>query len=239
MWRAYDYLKEGDKEKASKAFQKALERNPGNVLAALEGGLLLAEAGDYGEAYSSLVIASKGDPDYQRLLAELLVALEKGEGASEKIVAIGALREGLRSQSLGDFTAAREALEQAVLHDPELTEAHTSLAFLLVSQKQYDAAEKVLDRYLAHANPGVAGAYGLLAVIDIARDDEMAAKASVAKAKSIDAAYCAQFGPFFDALMARSSFDEVQTELARLKTEGTDLQLLMGDLIENFFFQNE
>lgn len=237
LWNAYELMTADDKEAAEDLFSDAVRLDSSNTLALLELGLLLAEKGAYGEGLTALKAASAADPDYARFLAELIQALEAGQNPEKPIAAVRAYRRGILAQSRQELVAAEETLKEALQLDSTMTEACTSLTFLLIMQKKYAEAEEVLTRYFSAVNTPVAGAYGLMSILHLAAGREVEAAASAYKALDMDAAYAGQFGGFFTALFKNKDKGAVLEEIKRLKGEGVNLEALLGDLLDSYFQQ--
>jgi Tfp pilus assembly protein PilF len=235
MWNAYEVMAAGDNEAAGDLFGDAARLDSTNTLALLEWGLLLAEKGAYDEALTALISAADADPDYARFLAEVIQALETGQAPEKHIAAVRAYRRGILAQSRGELDAAEKALKEALFMDSTMTEAYTSLTFLLVMQKKYAEAEEILTHYFSVADTPVSGAYGLMSLLHLAAGREGDAAKCAFKALAGDATYTAQFGVFFTALFKDKNKSAVLEEIHRLKGEGINLEALLGDLLDSYF----
>ena len=87
-----------------------------------------------------------GDRDYERALAEFDVARRGLPNESEAYFAIGAIQ---RRQ--GKWAESTANLEKAATLDPKNTSVLTNLIFSYMAQRDYETADKVLDRAIAGA----------------------------------------------------------------------------------------
>ncbi len=87
-----------------------------------------------------------GDRDYERALAEFDVARRALPNESEAYFAIGAIQ---RRQ--GKWAESTANLEKAATLDPKNTSVLTNLIFSYMAQRDYETADKVLDRAIAAA----------------------------------------------------------------------------------------
>src|SRR6476659_1040123 len=87
-----------------------------------------------------------GDRDYERALAEFDVARRALPNDSEAYFAIGAIQ---RRQ--GKWAESTVNLEKAATLDPKNTSVLTNLIFSYMAQRDYETADKVLDRAIAGA----------------------------------------------------------------------------------------
>jgi TolB-like protein/Flp pilus assembly protein TadD len=85
-----------------------------------------------------------GDRDYERALAEFDVARRALPNESEAYFAIGAIQ---RRQ--GKWAESTANLEKAAALDPKNTSVLTNLIFNYMAQRDYETADKVLDRVIA------------------------------------------------------------------------------------------
>jgi TolB-like protein/Flp pilus assembly protein TadD len=85
-----------------------------------------------------------GDRDYERALAEFDVARRALPNESEAYFAIGAIQ---RRQ--GKWAESTANLEKAATLDPKNTSVLTNLIFSYMAQRDYETADKVLDRVIA------------------------------------------------------------------------------------------
>ena len=237
LWLAYDHMALGESLEAGRNLKQAVQLDPENILASLEWGLFLVEADAVDDALPLLKKAWAKDPDYGRMLPSLIDAVERGEKTGGKVAALRVFRRGILAQSLQDYDRAEALLKEARQLDPELTEAHTSLAFLLILEKKHEEAEAVLESYFAGVEAGVPGAYGLMAVVALVKGDESAALAAVREAERLDPVYAEEFGALFNALLVEKSHDALMREIAVLKEKGMDIESLLGDLIKERFPQ--
>lgn len=67
----------GDKERAVRHYQKAIEANPGNALALNNYGAILIDEGKYSEARAYIEKAGRSDPDYASPYRNLMVLAQK------------------------------------------------------------------------------------------------------------------------------------------------------------------
>jgi len=87
-----------------------------------------------------------GDRDYERALAEFDIARRALPNESEAYFAIGAIQ---RRQ--GKWAESTANLEKAATLDPKNTSVLTNLIFSYMAQRDYETADKVLDRAIAGA----------------------------------------------------------------------------------------
>jgi tetratricopeptide (TPR) repeat protein len=87
-----------------------------------------------------------GDRDYERALAEFEVARRGLPNESEAYFAIGAIQ---RRQ--GKWAESTANLEKAATLDPKNTSVLTNLIFSYMAQRDYETADKFLDRAIAAA----------------------------------------------------------------------------------------
>src|SRR5437899_1464880 len=85
-----------------------------------------------------------GDRDYERALAEFDVASRALPNESEAYFAIGAIQ---RRQ--GKWAESTANLEKAAALDPKNTSVLTNLIFSYMAQRDYETADKVLERVIA------------------------------------------------------------------------------------------
>ena len=234
LWAAFDARRKGRENEALASFAQAAELDNRNTLANLELGLSLAERGDRAGAAPALHRAAERDQDYRNMLRYLMGDLESGADLKNDVTAVRAYRRGLLAQSQGDSEAAVKALEEAIQADPRMDDAHTSRVFNLVILRRFDEAFAGIERYLAGTAAPAAGAYGLRAVIHIARHQGEEALQAVRTAIAMDAAYGAQFGPMFLAILEERNYETAKAEMDKIKAQGIDLYPLMHDLVVDY-----
>ncbi len=234
LWEGFDARRNGKEDEARHAFAKAVELNPGNTLANLEYGLQLAEQADRPAAMDALKRAGEQDPEYRSMLRYLLDDVEKGMDATNSVNAVRAYRRGLLAQSRGNCEEAVLALEEAIQADTRMDDAHTSRVFNLVILRRFDEALAGIERYLAGTDTPAAGAYGLLAVIHIARNQTDEALQALRTAITEDPGYGEQFGPLFRAILEERNLERAKVEMNKLKAQGIDLYPLMQSLVEAY-----
>ncbi len=234
LWEGFDARRNGKEDEARHAFAKAVELNPANTLANLEYGLELAEQADRPAAMDALKRAGEQDPEYRNMLRYLLDDVEKGMDATNSVNAVRAYRRGLLAQSHGKYEEAVTALEEAIQADTRMDDAHTSRVFNLVVLRRFDEALAGIERYLAGTGTPAAGAYGLLAVIHIARNQTDEALQAVRTAITGDPGYGEQFGPLFRAILEERNLERAKAEMDKLKAQGIDLYPLMQSLVETY-----
>ena len=234
LWAAFDARRKGREDEALASFAQAAELDNRNTLASLELGLGLAERGDRAGAAAALTRAAEQDQDYRNMLRYLIGDLESGADLSNDVTAVRAYRSGLLAQSQGDSETAVKALEEAIQADTRMDDAHTSRVFNLVILRRFDEALAGIQRYLNGTNTPAAGAYGLLAVIHIARHQGEEALQAVRTAIAMDASYGAQFGPMFLAILEERDYEKAKAEMDKLKAQGIDLYPLMHDLVVDY-----
>lgn len=234
LWEGFDARRNGQEEEAQNAFAKAVELNPGNTLANLEYGLDLAAGDNRPAALEALKRAGDQDPEYGNMLQHLLRDLENGAETSNSVKAVRAYRHGLLAQSRGKYEEAVTALEEAVQADTRMDDAHTSRVFNLVILRRFDEAMAGIQRYLAGTSAPAAGAYGLLAVVHIAKHNTEEALRAVNTAVTMDPAYGDQFGPVFSAVLEAKNYEKARVEMDTLKAQGIDLFPLMDELVRDY-----
>lgn len=234
LWEGFDARREGKEDLAAAAFSKAVKLDPDNTLANLEAGLELAAQNNRPAALEALKRAVDQDPEYGNMLQHLLHDLENGADATGSVKAVRAYRRGLLAQSQGNYEEAVAALGEAVQADMRMDDAHTSRVFNLVILHRYDEALAGIEHYLAGTSTPAAGAYGLLAVIRIAKHDTEAALDAVRTAVTLDPAYGNQFGPVFSAVLEEKDYTKAKAEMDKLKAQGIDLYPLMDGLIQDY-----
>ena len=113
-----------------------------------------------------------GDRDYNRALAEFEIAKRGLPNQSEAYLAIGAIQ---RRQ--GKWTESNANFEKAATLDPKNTDILINLAFSYMAQRNYEAAEKVLDRAIV-AEPQLSEACAIkgLMAVDWKGDPSLAEK---------------------------------------------------------------
>src|SRR5262249_1897017 len=82
-----------------------------------------------------------GDHDYERALAEFDIARRGLPNESQAYLAIGSIQ---RRQ--GKWTESNANLEKAATLDPKNADTLTNLAFSYMAQRNFEAADKILDR---------------------------------------------------------------------------------------------
>src|SRR5207248_6213197 len=85
-----------------------------------------------------------GDRDYERALAEFEIAKRGLPNESEAYFAIGAIQ---RRQ--GKWAESNANLEKAATLDPKNTDVLINLCFSYMAQRDFEAADKLLDRVIA------------------------------------------------------------------------------------------
>ncbi len=103
-----------------------------------------------------------GDRDYDRALAEFEIAKRGLPNESQACLAIGAIQ---RRQ--GKWAESNANLEKAAMLDPKNTDILTNLASSYMAQRNFEAADKILDRAITAApqSTEACGLKGLLAVL--------------------------------------------------------------------------
>src|SRR5262249_1888232 len=102
-----------------------------------------------------------GDRDYDRALTEFEIAKRDLPNEAEAYMAIGAIqrRQGKWAESNANF-------EKAAMLDPKNTDILTNLASSYIAQRNFEAADKILDRVRVAA-PQSSGACGLKGLLGI------------------------------------------------------------------------
>jgi TolB-like protein/Flp pilus assembly protein TadD len=103
-----------------------------------------------------------GDRDYERALAEFEIARRGLPNESQAYLAIGAIQ---RRQ--GKWTESTANLEKAAALDPKNANILVNLAFSYIAQRNFEAADKTIDRVIAAAPQSlqVAALKGVIAVL--------------------------------------------------------------------------
>src|SRR6266700_265071 len=103
-----------------------------------------------------------GDRDYERALAEFEIAKRGLPNEAQAYMAIGAIqrRQGKWTESTANF-------ERAATLDPKNADILRNLAFSYIKQRNFEAADKIVDRVIAAAprSLGAGGLKGLVAVL--------------------------------------------------------------------------
>ncbi len=232
LWDGYGFRENGQSAYACQAFEEALTFDARYAIARLELGYELYALGQYPDAADAFAQAIETDSRH-RILNNLVRALRSGQGIHQAFDAVQAYRQGILAQSSGDYEAAATLLRQATAADPHLDDAHTSLVFVLITQRKIDEARKALDAYFAVCDPPEAGAYGLLAVTHIARNEPDKALECVDKAIAMDEAYGKQFGPFFYALLRDRDYEKTIRAMDVLNTQGVNLYPLLHEYVKH------
>ena len=228
LWQGYGFRGNGQTGHACRAFERAATLDPGHAVANLELGFESLSLGRNAEAANAFERAANDDSRY-RILGNLVEALRGNGDADGALRAVQAYRRGILEQSRGNLDAAADLLRQAVAADPQLDDAHTSLAFVLIVQRKPDEAQEALDKYISGNDSPSPGAYGLLAVAHMARGELDKAVEYADRAIAMDEAYARQFGPLFQALFHERSLEKTRAALDTLKGEGIDLYPLLYD----------
>ena len=170
LWQGYGFRGNGQTRHACRAFEKAAALDPGHAVANLELGFESLDLGKKAEAADAFERAAKDDGRY-RILGHLVEVLRDNGDVDGAFEAVQAYRQGILEQSRGRLDAAAILLRKAVAADPHLDDAQTSLAFVLIVQRKVEEAQQVLDKYISGSDTPAPGAYGLLAVAHMARNE--------------------------------------------------------------------
>lgn len=230
VWDGYGYRENGQAAYACWAFKEATALDPQYATAYLELGYESYTLRRHADAAEAFARAAAADGRYH-MLDHFIEVLRCGGPVEEAFEAVQAYRAGISAQSRGEYDTAAALLREAIEADPQLVDAHTSLAFVLILQRKLEEARAVLATYFAQDESPVAGAYGLLAVIHIARDELDQALACVDKAAAADQAYEQQFGPFFNALLREKHYERTIAAMDALKIQGVDLYPLLHEYV--------
>lgn len=228
LWQGYGFRGNGQTRHACRAFEKAVALDPRHAVANLELGFESLDLGRNAEAADAFERAASDDGRY-RILGNLVKALRTNGDVDGAFEAVQAYRQGILEQSRGHLDAAAILLRRAVAADPHLDDAHTSLAFVLIVQRKIEEAQQVLGAYVNEVPSPSPGAYGLLAVTYMARNELDKAVECADRAIAMDEAYARQFGPLFQALFHERSLEKTRAALDTLKGEGMDLYPLLYD----------
>jgi superkiller protein 3 len=187
---------QGRVDEAVKAYQKALQFEPGNAKIHYNLSLALAKAGDHEREERELERAVKLDPrlapahnqlglcyladgrlsDSER---ELKAALEADPGYAEAEGNLGVLygREGKDSEAISRF-------RQATTDNPQYAQAYFNWGLILAAQARYGEAREKLLKAVAVA-PDYADAYQALGMVELKQGKTNAADADFQKAAAI------------------------------------------------------
>ncbi len=229
VWDGFEFRRKERSDSARAAFTRAAALNPDNTFANLELGLELAAAEDKEGAHEALRRAGEQAPVYGSMLRYLLGDLAHNRESKDSLEAVRAYRRGLQAQSQGRYDEAVRYLDQAIAADPRLDDAHTSRVFVLTVQRRIDEAFDGIQRYLDLADAPEPGAFGLLAVLYLARQEPEKAREAARHAVAMDEAYAEQFGPMFHALLEEGNQEKFIKAMDALKSRGIDLYPLMYD----------
>ncbi|OQB34685.1 MAG: Tetratricopeptide repeat protein [Candidatus Hydrogenedentes bacterium ADurb.Bin179] len=230
LWMGYGFRENGQTEYACRAFKEAVSHDGRYALACFELGKEYYDLRRYHEAAEAFALAAAADGRYH-MLDSLVRALRTGGRIEEAFEAVQTYREGIGAQSRGEYEAASRLLRQAAAADPHLDDAHTSLAFVLIVQRKIEETREVLNAYLALDGTPAPGAYGLLAVVSIARNELDKALEYAEKAFTMDESYARQFSPFFYAFLRDRDYNKTVEAMEALKAEGVDLYPLVYEYV--------
>ena len=232
LWQGYGFRDNGQTGFACRAFEKAVALDPGHAVVCLELGYERLALGRHMEAADAFSGASEADGRY-RFLGNLIHALRNHDDVDGALAAVQSYRKGILAQSRRDYDAAVALLREATAADPRLDDAWTSLTFVLIVQRKIEEARQALDAYFTADNTPSPGAFGLMAVIYIARGEPEKALEYVDRAFAMDEAYAREFGVFFNALLRERNLEKTLAEMDALKARGTDLYPLLYEDIRN------
>jgi predicted AlkP superfamily phosphohydrolase/phosphomutase/Flp pilus assembly protein TadD len=136
------FFKLGDDARAMRAYELAIDRQPGNAEAHFYQGLLFTRQGLTDRAVGKFEEAVALRPDYTEARLNLAVASLKGGRVEEAI----------------------KTLEAIVADEPEYAPAYTYLGKIHIMREEYDEARRFLDRAI-EINPRAPVARSLLAEI--------------------------------------------------------------------------
>ena len=153
----------GNDAEARKSYQRSLEIDPSGLMARLNYGLLLVRLGKNEEGAEQLDLASdEADGNRAALLAigqgyrmvgrpqDAVRALEEALDAGDGEPTPALLSElALAQHAADDLSGAKASLTRALELDPKYATAHYLLGNLAGASKDYEAAEKHYERYLA------------------------------------------------------------------------------------------
>jgi len=230
LWMGYGFRENGQTEYACRAFKEAVSHDGRYALACFELGKEYYDLRRYHEAAEAFALAAAADGRYH-MLDSLVRALRTGGRIEEAFEAVQTYREGIGAQSRGEYEAASRLLRQAAAADPHLDDAYTSLAFVLIVQRKIEETREVLNAYLALDGTPAPGAYGLLAVVYIARNELDKALEYAEKAFTMDESYARQFSPFFYAFLRDRDYNKTVEAMEALKAEGVDLYPLVYEYV--------
>jgi tetratricopeptide (TPR) repeat protein len=179
-------------DRAAGFYRRALEINPNSFESHLALGLLLARQGKPDEARTELLAATTLDPgeagpELKARAWRALAQIDKPgpDGDGNATLASNELLEALKitpetpddtllaadlAEASGDHAAAESAYRRVLTTDPKSIPANSGLAHVLIRQKQYPEAEKLIRAALQH-EPDNPALNAQLATVLAAQDD--------------------------------------------------------------------
>ncbi len=181
-----------DYEEAKRAYEKALELDPGNEeaedeLEKLETILELFEYEDWDE---------EDIPELKERLDEVIGSefFKLGAHLSEKVLELkpddtdAKYQQGYSYMNLDKWKKAREALEEVMEENPSFTDALGNLALIYMRQEEFDKAKEAYDRFLED-NPNHAPGWNNLGMLYFREEKYEKALETVEKSLEIDENY--------------------------------------------------
>lgn len=232
LWQGFGFRQNGQNAHARRAFLQSVTLDPGHAIAHVELGHTELDMGHYKSAADAFEHAAQLDAQF-RVYAHLVEALRHHpEFVPARLKSVRLYRQHILELSQGRLEEASISLQKAVTEDPDWGSAHTSLVFVLLAQRRLDEAQEALNRYFELINPPAPGAFGLQAVLYIARTELDKASECVEKAIQLDPEYGKQFGPLFFAILREKNFQNAIKELDTIKEQGIDLYPLLYEDIK-------
>ncbi len=127
LWEGYGHRENRHMRHAAAAFARAAALDPNSAIAHLELATELVALGGHRRAADALIKASGLDEGYRDMTANLIQALQLGEGVGAAFEAVRLYQKGILALSGGDFDTAERLLRQALDHDAKLQPAHATL----------------------------------------------------------------------------------------------------------------
>jgi tetratricopeptide (TPR) repeat protein len=161
------YVKQGDMNKAIKAYETGLEMVPDDVKTHANLGKLYYAVGRYGDAegaYRDAYNLNTEDPNVAFSLGQALLSLDRFADAKamfDKVVKLdtgsgnGEYGLGQTYRDMGEFEQAIEQFKTSVEINPDFYDAHAELGYLYADTGQMDLAQEVFE-FLDDEDPDLA-----------------------------------------------------------------------------------
>ena len=144
--KGHGHRENGQFRAAAREFRKAAEVVPDYATAHAELGLMLAQMGDHDAARDALDTAFELEPDYKRVYASRLKAIERGGDVAAATAAVVARVKGNELREAGQLDAAIVELRKATELDPGYVIAFAELGMALAENRACDEALAALRR---------------------------------------------------------------------------------------------